>query len=125
MQGQPGWHFWLIGFGLTLALEAPGVIVGLRGCEPNRARRVLALVFANLMTHPLVWYLFPSMPMARRVSLLGSELWAFGAESLFYASYVGRIGYARATLLSLAANGTSFLVGSLVIRYFGATLFRW
>jgi hypothetical protein len=77
------------------------------------------------VTHPLVWYLFPSLPLPRRYSLMGSELWAFAAEWLFYASHVRHLTYRRAALLSFAANGTSFLVGWVIIRYFGATLFRW
>jgi hypothetical protein len=125
MQGQPGWHFWFIGFALTLALEAPWILVGLRSFETRRARRVLALLFANLATHPLVWYLFPALPLTRRHSLLGSELWAFAAEWLFYSSYIERLSFRRSALLSFAANGTSFLLGSLITRYFGAALFRW
>ena len=125
MGGQVGWHFWFIAFALTIILEAPWIIAGLRAFEPSRTRRVLALLFANLVTHPLVWYLFPSLPLPRRYSLMGSEVWAFAAEWLFYACYVHRLTCLRAALLSFGANGTSFLVGWFIIRYFGATLFRW
>ncbi len=125
MQGQPGWHFWFIGFALTLTLEAPWILAGLRRSEASLSRRVLALLFANLLTHPLVWYLFPALPLGRRYSLIGSEIWAFAGEWLFYASHVQRLNRQRAAVLSLAANTTSFLIGSLVIRYFGAALFRW
>ena len=58
-------------------------IAGLRAFEPSPTRRVHALLFANLVTHPLVWYLFPSLPLSRSYSLMGSELWAFAAEWLF------------------------------------------
>jgi len=124
MPGQTGWHFWLIGFALTVVLEAPWVLAGLRAFESNQTRRVLALLFANLLTHPLVWYLFPSMPLPRNLSLAASELWAFGGECVFYATFVPRLTYRRAALLSFAANGTSFVIGRLIVHHFGAALFQ-
>lgn len=124
MQGQPGWHFWFIGFALTVVLEAPWILAGLRACEANRARRWLALLFANLLTHPLVWYLFPSMPLARRWSLTSSELWAFAGECVFYANFAPGFSYRSAARLSFVANATSFVIGWIVVHYFGAALFQ-
>lgn len=125
MHGQAGWHFWFIGFAVTVVLEAPWILAGLRAFEPDPKRRVMALLFANLLTHPLVWYLFPSMPLQRSWSLAASELWAFVGEWVFYASFVERLTYRRAAWLSFAANGTSYVLGRLIIRHFGAVLFRW
>jgi hypothetical protein len=125
MHGQAGWDFWFIGFALTVVLEAPWILAGLRAFETNRTRRVLALLFANLLTHPLVWYLFPSMPLPRSVSLAASELWAFAGECIFYASFIPSLTHRRAALLSFAANGTSFAIGRLIVHHFGAALFRW
>ena len=125
MHGQAGWHFWFMGFALTVVLEAPWILAGLAASESNRTRRVLALLFANLLTHPLVWYLFPSMPLSRNLSLAASELWAYAGEWIFYATFVERLTVRRAAWLSLAANGTSFFVGRLIVHHFGAAIFRW
>jgi hypothetical protein len=124
MVGQPGWHFWFIGFGLTLALEAPWVLSLLKEFEPHWVRRVFALLFANLATHPLVWFLFPAMPLRPALALTASELWALLAEWLFYAVYVHNLGVKRAFGLSLAANATSFTIGWGIFHWFGAALFR-
>jgi hypothetical protein len=121
---MPGWHFWLVGFGLTLALEAPVVLTLLSAGEPRWLRRVSLFVFANLVTHPLVWFFFPLLPWARPASLTLSELWAFGAEAVFFASLGERVSPWRAAATSLLANGTSFSLGWLLTRYFGQWLFR-
>ncbi len=125
MQGQPGWHFWFVGFALTVILEAPWVLAGLRSFEPSRPRRLLMLLCANFVTHPLVWYFFPSMPLPRHLSLAASEVWAFAGEWIFYANFVQRLTYRRAALLSFAANTTSFVIGRFILRNFGAALFRF
>ena len=73
---------------MTLLLEAPFVDWLLRACEGSRLRRTMLLVVANLATHPLVWFFFPDLPLPRRASLLLSEVWAFGCETLVYATLV-------------------------------------
>ena len=124
MQGQAGWHFWLVGFFLTLVLEAPWVLALLARPVPSWGRRFSALLFANLATHPLVWFFFPAMPLSRAWSVACSEIWAFGAEITFYALYVQGITLRRAAVTSVLANGTSFGVGWVLVSHFGAWLFR-
>ena len=121
---MPGWHFWLIGFGLTLALEAPVVLTLLGPGEPRWLRRVSLFVFANLATHPLVWFFFPLLPCARPASLTLSELWAFGAEAFCFATLGERISARRAATTSLVANATSFSLGWLLTHYWGRWLFQ-
>jgi hypothetical protein len=80
-------------------------------------RRFAIALFANLLTHPLVWFFFPQLPLSHLLRLTLSELWAFGAEALFYWTVANPIRLARASMISLAANLTSFGFGSVVIQW--------
>ncbi len=122
--GHPGWHFWLIGFGMTLGMELPVVLWLLRRAEPRFGRRLANCIFANLVTHPLVWFFFPDVPTVRWLSLTLSECWAFGAEAVFYWLTISQLTFMRATLVSCAANTISLLFGWLIVRNFGPLLFR-
>ena len=108
---------WLEAFALTFALEGPlaTALLGRRGGVPWRRRLGLTL-FANLVTHPAVWFIFPELglPYWRTVAL--SELWAWLGEAAFYATASPRLRWPRALLVSLAANATSFLVGLAYYR---------
>lgn len=120
---QLAWSSWLIGFGLTLAFELPLVMVLLRPVERSWQRRLLIAVSANLVTHPLVWFFYPLVPIAFPARLALSEIWAFGAEACFYALFADRSDWRRATGTSLLANATSFGLGWVVVRHFGRWLF--
>jgi hypothetical protein len=54
---------WFAAFVLTLAVEVPIAGHLLRRVEPDRLRLAILLVFANLATHPIVWYV--SLPADR------------------------------------------------------------
>ena len=120
---QMNWYAWLIGFGLTLSFEVPLVVWLLGDALPSMRHRLAIAVFANLLTHPLVWFFFPQMPInyAPRVAL--SECWAFAGEALFYWTVVSPISLARAGLISLAANLTSFGFGWIVVHRWGSWFF--
>ena len=128
MSSSPYWYLWLIAFGTTLLLEAPVVLWLLRRSEASLWRRVVLLLVANLVTHPLVWFFFPELPLRRLTSLLLSEGWAFVAETLIYATLVSareqRFGtlLARASLASALANAVSWGVGSVCFRALAAAL---
>jgi len=125
MAGQPGWHFWIIGFSLTLIIEAPIVLWLLREAEPQLTRRIALLIFANLATHPLVWLFFPGLPLPYWASLTLSELWAFGAEIIFYWLMSPRLSFSKSSLVSCSANAASLILGWLIFQNFGQWLFRF
>ena len=102
---------WLTAFLLTLAIEAPLVVVLLRRYEEKAARRVLVAVFANLATHPLVWFVFPALPLAPWPRFWASELWAAAAEAVFCAATVRGLTASRAATISLLANASSATFG--------------
>ena len=128
MASSPYWYLWLVAFGTTLLLEAPLVLWLLRRSEASLWRRAVLLVVANLVTHPLVWFFFPALPLSRRAALLLSEGWAFAAEAFIYATLVTareqpfRQLFARASLTSALANGFSWGAGTVLFRALMAAL---
>ncbi len=117
------WYYWLVGFALTLLLEAPIVRWFLARAEPRWRRRVSLFLFANLVTHPLVWFFFPFLPLPRLVSLTLSETWAWGAETVFYRTMSQRVSLRGAAVMSLLANAFSFSVGWFIVKHFREYLF--
>jgi hypothetical protein len=94
---------WFIAFLLTLTIELPIVLLLLRRIEPDLARMGALVVFANLATHPIVWFVL-TQPL-----LIGTP------EAVFYAVTLRGLGARRALGVSLAANAASFLVGQVVL----------
>jgi hypothetical protein len=110
---------WFKAFVLTLAIECPIAASILRVKALRRTRLLLLLVFANLATHPMVWFVFPALPIAARAAFVLSELFAIGAEGLFFALVFQGTTVRRALAASLVANATSLGVGLLLYRFAG------
>jgi hypothetical protein len=106
---------WAQAFVATVVLEAPLVLWFFRKDEASLQRRLVLLLFANLVTHPAVWFIFPALELGRVAMLAGAETWAVVLEGWFYAT-VFRTGLLRAMGVSALANGLSFGVGLLVFR---------
>lgn len=105
---------WLAAFVLTLAVEVPIVGSLLRRVEPDRLRLVLLAVFANLATHPIVWYVITQVFLIGTWEyVLAAESWAVAAEAVFYAVAFRGIDPRRAIAVSLVANAASFLAGRI------------
>jgi hypothetical protein len=108
---------WLLAFLVTVAVEAPIVLALTRGAETRAWRRLALVVFAQLATHPLVWFVFPYIVGLRGgTAALLSELWAWLAEAAFYALVLRGLGLPRALGVSAVANGASVLVGVALTR---------
>lgn len=106
---------WFPAFLLTLAVELPVVLVLLRRARIDPLRLGLLVVFANLSTHPAVWFVFTQLFLVGTPEyVLAAEAWAFGAEALFYAVAVPGITARQAIAVALVANATSFAVGRLI-----------
>lgn len=106
---------WLLAFGLTVAVEVPIVMWLLRGRAPGRLRLALLVIFANLATHPVVWFVMPQLFYAGTAEyLVAGETWAIVAEAVFYGLVVSGLSPTRALATSLVANVASFLVGLAV-----------
>ena len=112
---MPTPHAWLMAFLATVAVEAPIVVALTRGHPTPAWRRALIAIFAQLVTHPLVWFVFPRLVgLTGRSSLALSELWAWLAEAAFYVVVLPGLSSARALGVSACANAASILVGLVI-----------
>jgi hypothetical protein len=106
---------WLVAFLITVAVEAPIVLALTRGLALRARRRRPLIVFAQLATHPLVWFMFPRIVgLTGRTSAALSELWAWLAEAAFYALVFPGLPPFRALGISALANGASVAAGLLL-----------
>lgn len=106
---------WFRAFLLTLVVEVPIVALLLRRWEPSRPRLLALVFFANLASHPAVWFVFTQLLVIGTPGYLAvAEAWAIGCEALFYWAAFRGLPVRRATVVSLAANAASFAVGLLV-----------
>ncbi len=102
---------WLVAFGLTVAIEVPVLAWLGRRAEPSARRRTALVLFANLASHPAVWFVFPALPLAWALTTALSETWAWLVEAALYRLTFARVRTREALLLSLAANLASFGTG--------------
>lgn len=117
-------HAWLIAFGLTVSVEVPIVTWLLRGRDPGGWRLAVLVIFANLATHPAVWFVFPQLfYVGTPEFLLASELWAVAAEALFYGVAIPGVSPSRAAATSIVANAASFVVGIVVTELWPQAFF--
>ena len=106
---------WLVAFALTLAIEVPVAAYLLRRAEPDRIRLVVLIVFANLATHPIVWYVLTQPFLVGTWEyVFVAEGWAVAAEAVFYAFTFHGLRPRRAIGVAVVANAASFLVGWVV-----------
>jgi hypothetical protein len=105
---------WLVAFVVTLVVEIPIGIALLRRAEPDRARLGAIVAFANLATHPAVWFVFPQVLTVGTVEyIVAAEAWAIAVEAVFYAVAIRGLAVRSAVTVALVANAASFLVGRL------------
>ncbi len=106
---------WFAAFVITVLVEAPLVVVLLARAEPSLPRRAALVVFANLASHPAVWFVFTQLLLVGTTEfVVAAEAWAFGVEALFYTTAVRGVTVRRAVGVSLVANAASFMIGHLV-----------
>ena len=107
---------WIVAFVATVTIEVPIVVFLLRDAERDRARAVGLVVFANLATHPIVWYVISQLLLVGTVAyVVAAELWAVAIEAVFYRIAIVDLPWGRAALVAVAANAASFAFGRLVV----------
>ena len=99
---------WLIAFAVTQLVEVP---IYLKATE----RKWIAAFGASLITHPIVWFVFPRYwPRGHWESMLVcAELFAVAVEAAWLASW----GVKRPIEWAFVANAASFSVG-LLLQHF-------
>jgi hypothetical protein len=106
---------WFAAFVLTLAIEAPIAVVLLRQAQPDLRRLGVLIVFANLASHPVVWYVISQLVLVGTPTYtLVAEAWAIVAESVFYWAAIRGLTARRAIAVAAAANATSWFAGRLI-----------
>jgi hypothetical protein len=106
---------WFAAFVVTLAVEIPIAAFMLRRAGPDRLRLIVLIVFANLATHPAVWYVFTQLFLVGTPGYtLAAETWAIGAEAVFYWAAIRGLPARRAVAIAVVANVASFLTGRLI-----------
>ena len=94
---------WAWAFAFTQVIEIP-VYRRWLGCSLLRA------FGASALTHPLIWWLFPHSHLPYFVAVTIAELFAWLAESAYFARPYGA---RRALFAALIANGASFVLGMI------------
>lgn len=105
---------WFRAFVLTLAVEELAAGWLLRRDVPW-LRRIALIAVCNIASHPAVWLIFPELGAGlgwtRLTTLLVSEGWAFGSETLIYWLFLGPGRARRALLTATVANALSLALG--------------
>jgi hypothetical protein len=106
---------WFAAFTITVALEVPVVLFVLRRAEPEPLRLALLVVFANLATHPVVWFAITQLLLVGSPGyVLVAETWAIAAEAVFLVVAIRGLSARRAIAAAVVANAVSFLAGRLI-----------
>lgn len=103
---------WLLAFVLTCALELPVVLFATWGSEAKPRRVIGVVLAAQLLTHPLVWFAFPRLPLLSPEGRFWlSELFAWLAEAALYAGLLSTVSAWRGVGISGIANAISLAAG--------------
>lgn len=102
---------WARAFLFTLAVELAVATPLLARVEAGLARRLGAVLIANLASHPAVWFLFPALGLAYDPMMALAEAWAVGSEALVYLVVFPSLGLRRGLALAALANAASFALG--------------
>jgi hypothetical protein len=105
---------WLDAFFLTQLVEAP-LYAWLAFSSRRPVPRLGLSLLPSAVTHPLVFLLFPLLPLTYEVHLLAAETFAVLAEGLI----LRRCGVPRPFAISLLCNAASVLVGSAMRMLWG------
>ncbi len=105
---------WARAFIVTVLIELGVATPLLAPVEARLWRRLAIVAFAQLASHPAVWFIFPELGL-HHAFLIVAESWAVVIEILFYRVTLPSLPWSRACGVSLLANGASFAAG-LVLR---------
>jgi len=106
---------WAIGFALTLALETPIYVLGLRGRMPVR-RAALWSLLLNVASHPAAWALTRAWSWPR-FTAVEIGVWLLETALLTFVLRVPRTdvsGRAAVAMLTFVANALSAGIGLLI-----------
>lgn len=109
-------HAWFVAFLITVLSELAVAVPLLAPGGGSRSRRIATVCIAQLATHPSVWFIWPLFGWPRPSYLLAAEAFALLTEALIYRLVFERLAWSRAFAASALANGSSIVVGLLLLR---------
>jgi hypothetical protein len=89
----------------TVLIESAVVIMLLK--KENFFLALRVVIYANILSLPLVWFFFPSFSWSYVLQIFSSEFFALFSEAFVYAIFLKK-SLTNGFLISLAANATSF-----------------
>jgi hypothetical protein len=107
---------WLRAFALTVAVELAITVPLLRGAEASLGRRTVAVIVANLASHPVVWFVLWRVIASPAVRTPVAEAWAVASEAVVFSLVFPTLPRSRALGVSAIANAASFLLGVALSR---------
>lgn len=102
---------WARAFALTVFVEELVAVWLLRGLGVSWPRLAGLVFFAQLASHPAVWFVFPQLPVGWDAIVAMAETWAVVSETVFYWLVVPGVGLRRAFGVAALANAASFGLG--------------
>lgn len=109
------WHFFPLGYLLTIAIETPILFFGL-SAHHSKLRRIGAGVWLTACTYPIVVLVLPLLMFnqSRGVFLIVAETFAPLAECVLFWLAFGKQATWRDFAVIVIANLASFAVGEVV-----------
>jgi hypothetical protein len=102
---------------ITISLELLAAFVFIT-CTKMSKRILVYVIIANIISVPIVWYIFPLLKNAVLVTV-SSELFAWIFEATFiFITNRQFISFKNALMLSLIMNFVSYSVGEIIYFYF-------
>lgn len=112
------WHFFPLGYLLTIAIETPIIFLGL-SAHHSRLRRIGAGVWLTACTYPIVVLVLPLLMVnqSRSEFLLVAETFAPLAECALFWLAFGKQATWRDFGVIVIANLASFVAGEVIFRH--------
>ena len=104
-------QLWLTAFAWTLAIELPIYTLLIGRCFRNWWTVVVVVLVINLVTHPMLWFVFPHFT-PRWAYLAAGETTVTLIELVLVAIAIRDPG--RAAVAAITANAASFLGGMIM-----------
>lgn len=112
------WHFFPVGYLLTIAIETPVLFFGL-SAQHSKLRRIAAGFWLTACTYPIVVLVLPLLMVdqPRAVFLLVAETFAPLAECALFWMAFGKQSTWRDFAVIVIANVASFVIGEVVFSH--------
>jgi hypothetical protein len=81
-------------------------------------KNLIYIMLVNIVSLPLVWYVFPALIPDIIISIFVGELFAFAAEAIMLQHLIKKLKKNQAWILSFVMNLLSFTVGGIVLIIF-------